>query len=143
MENKYAYRLCTSKNAFNKNYNIYCDKQTKLKWELKIHTCLVDQMNQYVFLGALIVEDSRCAQMISVRFWFFNKFMSIQDNKNIFKRTKTCFLKCYVWLLFLYACESRTMPNMRLGLKKVEVDSEFFCVVSFRARGMHSSQRSY
>ena len=85
----------------------------------------LEQTNQFDYLGSLVTSDCRCdkeiRRIVLVKKAFTEKKSTLADRKlNIKLRTRL--LKCYVWSVLLYGCESWTISSScRKKLEAVEM----------------------
>ena len=70
----------------------------------------LEQTNQFDYLGSLITSDCRCDKEIRRRIVLAKKAFiekkSILADKKLNIKLRTRLLKCYVWSVLLYGCES-------------------------------------
>jgi len=68
---------------------------------------------KFKYLGSWITSDARCHKDVRARIatakQSFNTRYSILRNKNQSVSVRTRVLKCYVWPVLLYGCESWTL----------------------------------
>ena len=75
----------------------------------------IKQTEHFRYLGSLISSNGRSTNEIERRIVMaqqaFTDLGYILRNKKMSFRIRFCLLKCYVWSVFLYGCESWTMTN--------------------------------
>ena len=75
----------------------------------------IKQTEHFRYLGSLISNNGRSTNEIKRRIVLAKQaFIVLGDilrNKKMSFRIRFCLLKCYVWSVFLYGCESWTMTN--------------------------------
>ena len=86
----------------------------------------LEQINQFDYLGSLVISDCRCDKEIRRRIVLAKKAFiekkSILADKKLNIKLRTRLLKCYVWSVLLYVCESWTISSScRKKLEAVEM----------------------
>ena len=75
----------------------------------------IKQTEHFRYLGSLISSNGRSTNEMKRRIVLakqaFIDLGYILRNKKMIFRIRCCLLKCYVWSVFLYACESWTTTN--------------------------------
>ena len=86
----------------------------------------LEQTNQFDYLGSFVTSDCRCDKEIRRRIVLAKKAFiekkSILADKKLNIKLRTRLLKCYVWSVLLYGCESWTISSScRKKLEAVEM----------------------
>ena len=88
----------------------------------------LEQTNQFDYLGSLVTSDCRCDKEIRRRIVLAKKAFiekkNILADKKLNIKLRTRLLKCYVWSVLLYGCESWTISSS--CRKKLEA-AEMWC----------------
>lgn len=100
-------------NCTAKKYNINaCKTKTKIKVEISVDSYMIEQVNNFCYLGQTITNDMRCKIEIrrSTRMAkiVFNKKKQILFSNKIIIEFRKRILKTYVWLMVLYKMETWT-----------------------------------
>ena len=73
----------------------------------------INQTETFTYLGTLITEDGKCTKEIKCRIAqsksAFTNLKKILTNKKLPFKTRFRVLRCYVWPVLLYACETWTL----------------------------------
>ena len=73
----------------------------------------INQTETFTYLGTLITEDGKCTKEIKCRIaqskTAFTNLKKILTNKKVPFKTRFRVLRCYVWPVLLYACETWTL----------------------------------
>ncbi|GFR71093.1 RNA-directed DNA polymerase from mobile element jockey [Elysia marginata] len=81
--------------------------------DIKIDGERVEQVANFTYLGHWITEDGRSDQEVKRRIGMakntFSRMSKLLTNRRISFATKSRLTKCYVWSIFLYACETWTL----------------------------------
>src|SRR5215469_18830018 len=82
---------------------------------IRIEDNLVKQVGMFNYLGSLINEDEKCEDEIRKKInkakCAFNKMKNLLTNSKVSIETRKRFVKCYVWSILLYGCESWTLKE--------------------------------
>ena len=82
-------------------------------WELDGET--VETMADFIFLGSKITADGDCSHEIKIHLLLGRKVMtnldSIVKSRDIALPTKVCLVKCMVFPVVMYGCESWTIKK--------------------------------
>ncbi len=86
----------------------------------------IKQVTNFRYLGSLVREDGQCEAEIKARIAMsktnFKKMSTILTNMGISFRTRSRVLKCFVWSVMLYGCESWTISKvMRRRIEAAEM----------------------
>ena len=88
------------------------------------------QVSSYRYLGQIVTEDSRSNMEISSRIGIaksqFYKMKTFLTNRALSYQTKLRLAKCYIWSVFMYACETWTLN------KAIEKKIEAFEMWTYR-----------
>lgn len=88
-------------------------EQQSPKIEMKINNHIIEQVDQFDYLGSLITFEGRCGDEIRRRIILsknaYNKIKNLVTNSKISIELRKRFIKCYVWSVLLYGCETWTM----------------------------------
>ena len=80
---------------------------------MKINNHIIEQVDQFDYLGSLITFEGRCGEEIRRRIILsknaYNKIKNLVTNSKISIELRKRFIKCYVWSVLLYGCETWTM----------------------------------
>ena len=102
-------------------YLVVTKQETVPRLTLFLKGNSIKQTKHFRYLGSLISNNGRCANKIKRRIVLAKQAVIdlgyIFRNKKMSFRIRFCLLKCYVWLVFLYGCESWTLTNKTI--KKV------------------------
>jgi len=84
------------------------------------------QINQFNYIGSLVTSVCRCDKEIKRRTVLakkaFTEKRTILADKKLSFKLRLKLLKCYVWSILLYGCESWTIsPNCRKRLDALEI----------------------
>ena len=103
------------------------------KIEIKVDNEMLQQVNKYIYLGTEISEEAKSEQEIEKRKNIakekFSKMASILTSRKLKINTKIRIVKCYVYSIFCYGCESWTLS------KVLESKIEAFEMWCFRKLG--------
>src|SRR5215469_18580750 len=84
-------------------------KHKNIDCKIDINGARIDQVKDFRYLGSLITEDGRSSREIRTRigmakapFWRHKGFL----RRDVSKELKMKMLRCYVWSVFLYGCET-------------------------------------
>ncbi|GFS09661.1 endonuclease-reverse transcriptase [Elysia marginata] len=81
--------------------------------DIKIDGDRVEQVANFTYLGHWITEDGRSDQEVKRRIGMakntFSRMSQLLTNRRISFATRSRLTKCYVWSVFLYACETWTL----------------------------------
>ncbi|GFR88354.1 endonuclease-reverse transcriptase [Elysia marginata] len=81
--------------------------------DIKIDGERVEQVANFTYLGHWITEDGRSYQEVKRRIGMakntFSRMSKLLTNRRISFATRSRLTKCYVWSIFLYACETWTL----------------------------------
>ncbi|GFS25570.1 endonuclease-reverse transcriptase [Elysia marginata] len=81
--------------------------------DIKIDGERVEQVANFTYLGHWITEDGRSDQEVKRRIGIaentFSRMSKLLTNRRISFATRSRLTKCYVWSVFLYACETWTL----------------------------------
>ncbi|GFS22394.1 craniofacial development protein 2 [Elysia marginata] len=81
--------------------------------DIKIDGERVEQVANFTYLGHWITEDGRSDQEVKRRIGMakntFSRMSKLLTNRRISFATRSRLTKCYVWSIFLYACETWTL----------------------------------
>ena len=84
-------------------------------YNITIHGKRLDQVNRFIYLGSLFTSDGRCEQDIRRRIGIAESaFISMEkviQSRNIDIQPRIRVLKCYVWITFVYGCETWTLSG--------------------------------
>ena len=73
----------------------------------------IEQVNSFNYLGSVLTSDGRCKKEIKRRIGLaknsFQQMASIFKDRQLSIALKVRLLKCYVWSVLLYGCESWTL----------------------------------
>ena len=83
------------------------------KIDMNINNQVIEQVDHFNYLGSLVTFEGRCDEEIRRRIilskYAYNKNKNLLTNSKISIELRKRFLKCYVWSVLLYGCESWTM----------------------------------
>ena len=89
-------------------------EEENIDCKIMINQKIIEQVKEYRYLGNLITEDGRSKKEIKTRigmaktaFWNHRELLRNDVNKSL----KIRMLKCYVWSVFLYGCETWTLTK--------------------------------
>src|SRR5215469_2448751 len=97
-----------------KNKTLVISKHKNIDCKIDINGARIDQVKDFRYLGSLITEDGRSSREIRTRiglakvaFWRHKEFL----RRDVSKELKMKMLRCYVWSVFLYRCETWTLTK--------------------------------
>ena len=110
-----------------KTFAMACTRKSNIPdCRLTVNDVQLDQKDSFTYLGSLITSDGRSDKDIKCRIGLAKK--TFMDMKGVFcaKRTglaiKKRLLKCYIWSVLTYGCESWTInKTMQKHLKAAEM----------------------
>ena len=83
------------------------------KIEMKINNHVIEQVDQFNYLGSLVTYDGRSEEEIRRRIILsknaYNKIKKLITNAKISIEIRKRFIKCYVWSVLLFGCETWTI----------------------------------
>ena len=86
------------------------------KINISINNHNIEQVDQFNYLGSMISQDARCGIEIKRRIILaknaFSNIRNLLTNRKLSIKIRKRFLKCYVWSVLLYGCETWTMGKM-------------------------------
>jgi len=92
---------------------VVCKSQQTPKCNVKCNNAPIEQVDSFNYLGSLLTADGRCRSEIKRRIAIakssFNQMKSIFTDRKLSTRLKIRLLKCYIWSVLLYGCESWTL----------------------------------
>ena len=98
------------------------------KIDIKINNHSIDQVEHFNYLGSIVTSEGRCNEDIKRKIVLakkaFNKIRNLVTNSKISMEIRKRFIKCYVWSVLLYGCETWTMSTT--DEKKIEA-VEMWC----------------
>ena len=99
----------------------------------------INETETFTYLGTLITEDGNCIKEIKSRIAqsksAFSNLKKILTNKKVPFRTRSRVLRCYVWPVLLYACETWTLNfESRSSLKVLK------CSISGKWSAYHTQR---
>ena len=75
----------------------------------------LQQVESVSYLGSVLTQDCRCTSDNKTRIALakhpFTDMSSIFTNKQLENDTKKRLMKCYIWLVLMYGCESWTLSK--------------------------------
>ena len=90
-------------------------KNEAAKVTIKVNDKIIEQVDQFTYLGQLITTDGRSEQEIKRRIVIaknsFAKLSNLLTNKKVDIKTRIRITRCFVWSTFLYACETWTLSK--------------------------------
>lgn len=118
-----------------KGLSINCSKtksmvisKTTLKPQcrLKIEDERIEEVEHFKYLGSIITSDVRCKKEVKIRIAIakhkFQEMHSIFVNRNLSMKIKTRLLKCYIWSVLTYGCETWTLtPELEGNIEAAEM----------------------
>ena len=108
-------------------------KPENKKIEIKVDDEILQQVNKYIYLGTEISEEAKSDKEIEKRSNIakekFSKLAGILTSKKLKISTKLRIVKCYIYSIFCYGCESWTLS------KALETKIEVFEMFCFRKIG--------
>ena len=73
----------------------------------------IEQVDQFNYLGSIVNFEGRCEEDIKKRIILaknaYGKIRNLVTNSKISLKTRRRFIKCYVWSVLMYGCETWTM----------------------------------
>ena len=73
----------------------------------------IEQVNSFNYLGSMLTSDGRCGKEIRRRIGMaktsFNQMLPVIKDRKLPIPLKVRLLKCYIWSVLLYGCESWTL----------------------------------
>ena len=103
------------------------------KIEIKVGDDILQQVHKYIYLGTEISEEARSDKEIEKRTNIakekLSKMASLLTSRKLKLKTKIRIVKCYIYSLFCYGCESWTLS------KVLEAKIEAFEMFCFRKIG--------
>ncbi|KAL4149828.1 hypothetical protein QTP88_003684 [Uroleucon formosanum] len=96
---------------WNKTKIMMCQKKNRIhRLRIKIDNHILDQVENFRYLGSIISQDGKCTMDIKARIAqaktaFMNK-RNLLCSKNMSIRVKKRLIKVYVWSVALYGCET-------------------------------------
>src|SRR5918996_2553611 len=101
-----------------KNETMVVSKKGGAKINIKVDGKIIEQVEKFKYLGAILSEDGRCAEDVKVRIGMakdaFNKRKEL-SSKRFCKSVKKRIVKTLIWSVTIYAYETWT-------LMKAEID---------------------
>ena len=83
------------------------------KIEMKINNHVIEQVDQFNYLGSLVTYDGRSEEEIRRRIILsknaYSKVRNLVTNTKISIEIRKRFINCYVWSVLLYGCETWTI----------------------------------
>ena len=96
-------------------YMVITKPQSIPMCKIKIDGITLNEVEKFKYLGFRITSDARCHKDVRARIAMakqsFNTLENILRNKNQSVSVRTRVLKCYVWPVLLYGCESWTLTT--------------------------------
>ena len=84
--------------------------------EIKVDNEILQQMHKFIYLGTEISEEAKSEKEIERRSNIakekFSKIAHLLTSKKLKLQTKLRILKCYVYSIFTYGCESWTLSKV-------------------------------
>lgn len=103
------------------------------KAELKLNNEILDQVQQFTYLGQLITEDgyneAEIARRVGIAKTAFNNMKNLFTSGQLSLKLKLRLLKCYIWSTLLYGAETWTLK------KKTSKQLEAFEMWTYRRIG--------
>ena len=90
-------------------------KNESPKVSIQVNDKIIEQVDQFTYLGQLITTDGRSEEEIRRRIAIakntFAKFSTLLTNRKVDIQTRIRTTRCFVWSSFLYACETWTLTK--------------------------------